>query len=583
MKLQTGPITMALAMLAALGDPFAVVRAEPGYTVQQNVPVAMPDGTKLGADVYLPNTGEKFSAILVRTPYDKRGKEWLAKIFASNGYAVVVQDVRGMNASEGVFIPFIHEKQDGLDTLDWMTAKPWSDGKIGMWGSSYVAYCAVVLAPHGHPALKTIINMSGWGDGEKIAYPGGAMHLMLLLPWMLSSQIHGQGSFQDYDWPTAFRHVPVSEIPASMGVRSVPWEHAMKRSMNDPGPAATTMEGQYDKVDLPILHITGWNDFVARGTLDLVEHLDQAGRSAERPFRKLMVGPWRHDQIWLEETKVGDEDYGPQSRMGIPKVGEICVRWFDRWLKDEKNRLEEEPTVELYVMGSNEWRTFDRWPPRTVAFQPWYLDSVQGANSAAGDGLLSPALPQMGERDGFVFDPMDPAPTTGGVNFHFFLDNLGPKDQRPVENRSDVLVYTSAPMTKDVDVIGPLQVVLFASTEGKQTDFTAKLVEVRADGYARIIEDGIKRGPDAVDGRPVATMEPASVYRFTIDLGATAITIKQGHRLRVEVSSSNFPKYTRNPNTGENSETAAVFNKVRQTIFHSPTYPSHVLLPMVQP
>ncbi|UCC30425.1 MAG: CocE/NonD family hydrolase, partial [Phycisphaerales bacterium] len=182
----------------------------------------------------------------------------------------------------------------------------------------------------------------------------------------------------------------------------------------------------------------------------------------------------------------------------------------------------------------------------------------------------------------FVYDPMDPVPTTGGVNFHFFLDNLGIKDQRPVEQRDDVLVYTSPRLEKDLEIIGPLQAVVYASTEGKQTDFTAKLVEVRADGYARIIEDGIKRGPDAVSAEEVTAGEPGKIYCYSIDLGATGISIKKGHRIRVEISSSNFPKYSRNPNTGEPAEFATEFRKVRQTVVHSPEYPSHIVLPVLE-
>ncbi len=558
-------------------------KAQTAFTRQENVKVAVSDGVHLAADVYLPSEGKTFPSVLIRTPYDIRGSEWLANMFASAGYAVVVQDVRGMNASEGRFIPFTHEKQDGLDTLDWMAGQPWCSGKIGMWGTSYVAYCAVVLAPTGHTALKTIINMSGWGDGERIAFPGGAMHLMMMLPWMLSNQIHGQGSFHDYDWDKAFRHVPVSDIPSSLGVRSAQWDGAMQAIHNGTKLTPSLDARQYLSIRVPIFHITGWNDFVARSTLELYEQITRASQGGTGgPFQKLMVGPWRHDQIWLRETKFGDEDFGSAARMGTKKIGQLCIKWFDRWLKGIENGIDREKPVELFIMGENDWREYDQWPPKQVQYQSLYLTSKSGAIGAKGDGKLSTIKPDGDASDSFAFDPMDPVPTTGGVNFHFFLKNLGPKDQRPVEQRSDVLVYTSEPLEKDTDIIGPIKAIIYASTEGVSTDFTAKLCEVRNDGYVRIIEDGILHGPDAIDGEPVKSMEPGRVYRFTIDLGATGIHLAAGHRLRVEISSSNFPKYARNPNTGEAAEFATEFKKVTQTIYHSLEFPSHIVLPVVR-
>lgn len=577
-RIMTKATMLAVTLLVPLS-----AKAKPAFTKQESAKIAMSDGVHLAADVYVPSEGKTFPSVLIRTPYDKRGKEWLASMLASAGYVVVVQDVRGMNASEGRFVAFVNEKKDGLDTLDWITAQPWSNGKIGMWGTSYVAYCAIVLAPTGHPSLKTIVNMSGWGDGAQIAYPGGAMHLMLMLPWMLSNQIHGEGSFHDYEWHKAFYHVPVSEIPSSLGVHSPQWEGAMQAVRAGAKTDTSMAARQYAKIKMPIFHITGWNDFVARSTLDLYEHITRASEDdADAPLQKLLIGPWRHDQIWMRETKVGDEDFGPAARMGSKNVGKLCIRWYDRWLKGIDNGIDKEKPVKLFVMGDNAWREYDQWPPKQVEHQTWYLTSTKGANSTRGDGKLSTVKPKGDGSDRFVYDPMNPVPTTGGVNFHFFLNNLGPKDQRPVEKRSDVLVYTSDPLDKDTNIIGPVQAVVYASTEGTHTDFTAKLCEVRSDGYVRIIEDGIRHGPDPVDGTPVESMKPGKVYRFTIDLGATGIRIPKGHRLRVEVSSSNFPKYARNPNTGERPETAVYFRKVTQQVHHSPSHPSHVVIPVLK-
>lgn len=557
--------------------------SDEGFVRKPNVAVPMSDGNSLTADIFLPDKGQKFPTILLRTPYSRmQWADHLGKPLAQQGYAVVLQDVRGQqgSAEAGDFHPIVREKKDGLDTLDWIAAQPWSNGAIGMWGSSYNAYCGLILTPENHPNLKAVVNISGWGDSAGMVAPGGAMHLMCALPWSLSNQIHGKGSFADYDWPEVFKKIPVSGIPKSIGIDSPQWEYMLKGWNSDVLHQEASIAGRYDRIHTPILHITGWNDFICRYTLDIYEGVAAAQTAENRPFQKLVVGPWRHDQYWGTDTKVGDEDFGAAAQMGANKIIKLSVRWFDRWLKGKQNSIEKEPPVRLFVMGKNEWREFDRWPPAAVKSQKWYFGG-SGSGGLAGNGTLSTSISNAERKDEFVFDPLNPVPTTGGVNFHFFLDNLGVKDQRPVENRRDVLVYTSPPLKEDLDIIGPLQAVVYASSEGRQTDFTAKLVEVRDDGYARIIEDGIKRGPDGTSQGSVTTMEPDQVYRFTIDLGATAIAIPKGHQLRVEISSSNFPKYSRNPNTGEPPEFTTEFKAVRQTLYHSPQYASYILLPCV--
>lgn len=570
-------------LAAVMGLAPWTVAAEPEFSKQSNVSVEMADGVELAVDVYLPKTGKTFPVVLVRTPYDKRGMKFVVGAFVSKGYAVVLQDVRGQQASKGEFRPIVNEKKDGLDTLDWIARQPWCDGNIGMWGSSYVAFCGLIVVPEKHPNLRTIVNISGWGNTPAFTTPGGAMHMMCALPWVLSNQIRGKGSFRDYNWPDVFRHLPVSEIPSAIGADSAQWQHMIQgwnsRQLHTDGSIA----GRYGDVAIPIFHITGWNDFVARHTLDVYEGIGGAtAGGGKRPFQKLMVGSWRHDQFWTTATVVGDEDFGPDSAMGSKRLLALSARWFDRWLKGIDNGVAKEKPVNLFLMNANEWHQYDQWPPRRVTNQRWYFDSDGGANSAAGDGRLSTALPVQPGKDRFVYDPMKPVPTTGGANFHFFLDNLGPKDQRSLEQRKDVLVYTSAPFKREMQVVGPLQAVVYASTEGKQTDFTAKLVEVRQDGYARIIEEGIKRGSDAAPAGNREAQEPGQVLRYTIDMGGTGIVIPKGHRLRVEIASSNFPKYSRNPNTGEMAEWASEFKKVRQTVLHSEEYPSHIVLPVLR-
>lgn len=573
-------------IIAHHGFQLGSAHGEPRGTFKRrdNVQIPMSDGIRLSADLYLPKGKTAVPVVLVRTPYGKRQLgPYLAEPLAKKGYAVVMQDVRGMGGSGGMHIPFIHEKKDGMKTLDWIAKQTWCDGNVGMWGSSYLGYCAMIVAPEQHPALKAIFNISSWANTEDMTSPGGAMHLMITVPWTLSRQIRGKGSLSDFDWPTAFRHIPVTDIPASLGVESPVWEGAVAMFTSDFLSQTASVSGRYDRIRTPIFHLTGWHDFVARLTLDAYEGVDQARFAKnERPTQELMVGAWYHDQQWGEVgTRVGDEDFGPASAMDIERIVDLTVRWFDHWLKGVDNGVTKDKPVKLFVMGPNQWRSFERWPPRRVEFQKWFIDSERGANSLHGDGRLSTILPSVDGNDTFTYDPMNPVPTTGGANCHFFPKTLGIRDQRPVEKRKDVLVYTSAPLKRDLTLIGPLQAVVYAATTGRHTDFTAKLVEVRSDGYARIIEDGIRRGPDSSRLRQLEPMTPDKVYRFTIDLGATGLVIPAGNRVRVEISSSNFPKYTRNPNTGEPPEAATVFESVTQRIYHSNEYPSHVVLPVL--
>ncbi|MCH8243227.1 MAG: CocE/NonD family hydrolase [Planctomycetes bacterium] len=559
-----------------------VLGGEPSFTKRSDFKVRMSDGVNLAVNVYLPKIGTEFATVLMRTPYSKNGMGWIAEPLAEAGYAVVVQDVRGQFASQGTFIPFIFEKKDGIETLDWVAKQPWCDGNIGMWGPSYLGYCALIVTPEGHPHLKTVINAAGWGDTTLMTAPGGAMHLMVALPWTLSSQISSGGPSGGIKWDEAFQRTPVIEIPTFYGMDSRPWKGMVELSSSPDTDSNMNISRRYEDIKIPTFHISGWYDFVGPTTIDAFEGIDRAARKRNGAMHKLFVGPWLHGQIYNGGTRIGEEDFPPSINVGVDKLADMSVRWFDQWLRGKDTGITMEKPVELFVMGENRWRKFDQWPPKRTRFEPWYFGSDKGANSTAGDGSLSGTEPARSGEDRFVYDPMNPTPTTGGSNSHVFPDNTGIKDQREVEKRSDVLVYTSEVLERDMTIIGPVKAVIFAATEGRHTDFTAKLVEVRPDGYAANIVDAIKRGPDPIDGKRVEHMEPGKVYRFTVDMDATAITIKRGHRLRIEVSSSNFPKYTRNPNTGEVPEYATEFRKVLQTVHHSPEYPSHVSLPVMQ-
>jgi putative CocE/NonD family hydrolase len=536
-RVELSRLSLGLVVTLCLLASPTFLYADNDVRKEVGVKIETPDGSRLATDIYLPSSGEQFPVILIRTPYGKGQMEVFAQFFVAHGYAVVVQDVRAKWSSDGEFIPFVNEQQDGLTTLDWIQQQSWSSGTIGMWGSSYLAFCALSLATTGHPSLKTVFNISGWLDEAKMISPGGALHWMLTLPWLLHESAQRSRSLKDYDVEKLFWFTPLKDVMPSIGIEGPLWENP---------DTLKSLDFDYTAIQIPIFHITGWYDFVYPSTLELYERASKVSSG----FQKLMVGPWVHDQIWSPFTEAGDVDFGDESAMGIERVNELALRWFDRWLKGVNNGITKEPPVTLFVMGPNEWRSYQNWPPEGVTFERWFLSSKAGANGLSGDGGLGESLPlDTAPLDSFTFDPMDPVPTVGGANFHFFPDRLGIRDQRDVEQREDVLVYSSEPLTEDMLIVGPIEAKIYASTEALDTDFTAKLVEVHEDGYARNIVEGIVRGScrNSIDSSE--PMEPGRIYELTIDLGATALVIKRNHGLRLEISSSNFPKYDRNPNT----------------------------------
>jgi predicted acyl esterase len=532
----------------------------------KTVDVLTEDGARLVTDLYLPGDGDRFPVVLLRTPYGSQGNVWLGENLAVAGYAVVIQNVRGMNGSEGDFVPFVHEKKDGLETLEWVLEQPWSNGRVGLWGSSYSGYCAFEIASTGHPGVVSLFNVSGWSDLKPLMQHGGAFHLMAHLPWFYI-YAEGQPNPPPAAWDSIFQTVPESDL--------FPGAEAEPEFANS----------AYDHSGfaMPIMQISGWYDYIYPNVLETYNSI--AKTAVEPPSQRLIIGPWAHNDVMNGVTRVGDEDFGPSAKTDRQWVLTQTLNWFDHTLafKPIDDDFWSAKPVRVFVMGDNHWLEFETWPPEDIEYQTWYIDCADRANSLKGSGTLSQKLPSGAKYDFFVFDPNNPVPTTGGANSNFFPENLGPKDQSSVEARQDVLVYTSQPIEKDFVMLGPIHTILYAATEAKDTDFTAKLVVVRPDGYARNMEDGIIRGRYAnptPDSLPVFV--PKQVFRFEIDLGATALRINKGDRLRLEISSSNFPKYDRNPNTGENPFTAVEFKKARQTIFHYPDFPTCVVIPVLR-
>ena len=343
-------------------------------------------------------------------------------------------------------------------------------------------------------------------------------------------------------------------------------------------------------VKVPALQIGGWYDLYPAGTLNLYNGMRDRGGSREaRSNQRAIMGPWIHSASNM--TVAGDVDFGTASQLDLR---EVELAWFDRWLKGIENGADREGPLKIFVMGINRWRDEDRWPLERTEYTPFYLHSGGGANSAAGDGLLSRLGP--GENgsdrdsihgapsDSFTYDPMFPVPTRGGGNCcDPHLVPWGAYDQREIEARSDVLVYTTEPLEHDLEVTGPVVLTLFASTDCRDTDFTAKLVDVFPDGRAINLTDGILRGRYRNGTDHQELLVPGQVYEFTVDLWVTSNVFRAGHRIRLEVSSSNFPRFDRNPNTGNPFGLDAELRAAHQTVYHDGARPSRLILPLIPP
>ena len=556
--------------------PRAHAFAAEDIVVEYNVMVAMRDGVRLATDVYRPNASGNYPVILTRNPYGN-GSEGdnlqSAQFWVSHGYAYLYQDVRGRYDSEGAWYPVIHEARDGEDTLRWAGEQTWSNGKVAMIGGSYMGLDQWQAASRGSLYLKTIVPRAAAINPYRELHPGGAL-LLGQAAWVLS-MAGRTGQTQSHDWSEYFWHLPVETLDEAIGYQIPFWKDWVRRASYDAYWEDIDMEARIGKLKIPVFSIGGWFDAWLAGTLRGHELL-QARTELERPRQKLIIGPWPHDRN--ASRKAGDIDFGPEA---IVEFDRLTLSWIDYWLKESDNAIGGEAPVQLFVMGENRWRSEQTWPPEKVEYRPYYLHSQGGANSSGGNGILSPRMPGDEPFDRYDYDPRDPVPTRGGNLAGVPGFAQGPLEQGEIEARRDVLVYSSQPLEEDLEVTGPLVVTLYAASSARDTDFTAKLVDVYPDGRALNLADGIVRARYRESSREPSLLESGQIYRFQIDLVATSNVFKQGHRVRLEISSSNFPRFDRNLNTGKPLGRDSAMLTARQRVFHDPEHPSHILLPII--
>lgn len=566
--LRTVPTLLAVSALVIAAAAGPAPAAEPAAAgadlpvqVEENVRIPMTDGVTLAAKVFRPKVeGKRFPALMLLRYWQTGEQE--ANFFAPRGYACVLVDCRGRGKSEGKWEMYVNDPKDGFDAQTWIGKQPWCDGGIGMFGQSYNAFTQTMTAPLANPHLKCIFPVEGQQTNFGHVYNDGVMQLnMVFTAGLYTTGPTAVLPHKPIDDPF-FRRLPLvkvcDEFPDAYWVRE--W---FEHPRFDDHWKRYGVYGKYDKVKVPAFFATGWYDnLVHEGFKNFKGFREQGGSKEAREGTKIRVGPTVHGGAY------GQFD--------------LALRWYDFWLKGKANGIDKEAPVQIYVMGADRWRNEQQWPLPQTKFTDFYLASGGKANTLNGDGSLAAGGEPAKESppDTYVYDPEDPVYTLGG-NISTNPEVGGPQDRRVRQDRQDVLVYTTAPLEKDTEVTGPVEVKLYAASDAVDTDFTATLTDVHPDGKAIHICEGIRGVTFRESLENPTPIEPGKVYEYTISLWETSQLFRAGHRIRLEISSSNFPRYARNQNTGLPFGTSAEVKKARQTIYHDAQRPSRLILPII--
>jgi putative CocE/NonD family hydrolase len=562
---------------AASGEPPALPT-----TLQYDVPVPMRDGVLLATDVYRPDASGRFPVILMRTPYNKADERDDALFFAARGYAFLVQDVRGRYDSGGAWLPFRHEADDGYDAEEWAAKQPWSNGDVVTYGGSYAAIDQWLAATRHSTHLKAMapeFSPSDLYDG--MFYPGGAFQQAIAQTWgtLVAERVKQSASLANDPWTKVFAHLPVVRALDVIGRRLRFYEEWLEHPSHDSYWKALAWRDSFADVDCPAFLVHSWYDVfnVRHGNLENFERLRATGPKRFRDAHRLVVGPWEHGP---HGTKVGEVEFGPKS---IIDLQELELRWFDHYVKGIDNGAERDAPVKVFTMGENAWHDYADWPVPGTRRVSYYLRSGGRANTLLGDGGLGETAPGRAERpDRYTYDPKDPVPNAGGGNCCWpKILPWGPLDQRAVERRDDVLVYTTPPLAGDLRVTGAVSAELWVTSSAPDTDFAVKLVDVDPGGFAMNLTDGIARARYRSSAERPELLEPGRATRISVDVGNTSNLFLKGHRLRVEISSANFPRYSRNTNTGRQPEIDTETRPAEQTIWHDAEHASRLVLPVL--
>ena len=580
--------------------------------VEKNVPAPMRDGTALYADIVRPDAPGRFPVLVNRGPYGKEStsndESRSPRYFARHGYVVVNQDCRARFESEGDnYYPLINEAQDGYDTVEWAASLPWSNGKVGSIGQSYLGATQYLLAQNNPlpPHLRAMapVSASASFHDSWVYHTGGALewgwmapyaiykgrntlarkNLSHLLP-VMDSYVEPGNNFALPLTADEYAHLPLRDWIDRLKDAAPYMADYLNNPDDSPYWKSINLLDNMAGINVPMLHISSWYDIFLEGALNAFSAITQRGTDPlVRSSQKLFIGPWAHLLPYSVPTSkdAGEADFGAEAMVSIH---DLQLGWFDHWLKDRhwlkdpQTNIMDEPPVTLFVMGENRWRQEYEWPLARTSYTSFFLHSQGDANTLNGGGVLSTEHPGDEAADSYIYDPADPAPTKGGPTL---IIPQGVYDQRDVESRPDVLVYTSEHLQHEMEITGPIMVEIYAASSARDTDFTAKLVDVQPDGYARNLQDGIIRARYRDSRESPSLIEGGRVYKYAIDLCSTSYLFRAGHRLRLEISSSNFPRFDRNLNTGAPLGEGASGEPAKQTVCHSAGYPSRIILPVI--
>ena len=576
--------SVAVSLLGALG-----LQAQPSsVVVERAVPATMRDGTVLRADIYRPKQDGRYPVLLQRTPYNKTGSVAFGYLAAANGFVAIIQDVRGRYTSEGEWYTFRHESEDGYDTIEWAAALPYSDGRVGMWGGSYVG-ATQMLAAIAHPphlaGICPVVTASNYHSNW--TYQGGAFEQWFNESWTsglaqdtLNRQVEKDTNALGGVWTLPMSAYPLfnNKTNESLGELAPYFIDWLAHPYFDDFWKQWSIEDHYSQITVPALHVAAWYDIFQDGSLRNFQGLTrEAANPAARSGQHLLIiigghaGGGRH---------IGAVDFGAAAAEF--DENQLTLAWYNFLFKGSKNQFSEK-RVRIFVMGANKWRDEDDWPLKRAQATEYFLHSTNAANSLRGDGTLSTQAPDSAApADHFTYDPANPVPTIGGP---LCCDPAhlpaGPRDQRPAEARDDVLVYTTEPFTRDTEVTGPVMLNLYVKSSAVDTDFTGKLVDVWPDGFAQNLTEGILRARYRESQAKPELLNPGQIYQLKISLWSTSNVFLKGHRLRLEVSSSNFPRFDRNLNTGRTGQFETHWTTATNTILHDSEHTSALVLPMV--
>ena len=560
-----------------------------------NVPVTMRDGVVLYADVYRPDDDGRYPAIVNRTPYLKDlfypvASYMKAPLMAAAGYNVVIQDVRGTGFSEGICDPAGHQDEDGYDTVEAIAAMPWCDGNVGMMGESYHGFSQLACARANPPHLKAICPfMTSWTKFPAI-YDFGVFS-PVLYGWIAGRAMERERYYPGQYAPEAIEKLryyagrsaeqaawlPMKDMPAANveGVPELQFQRDLLENIDNKAYLASIgrVEG-FEETRVPTLNVTGWNDFLRDKTIyNYTQFRDRGGSAECREDSKLIVGPWAHDSLMAGGYE--GERYGPEATGDGFGITEKMIEWFDRWLKGIETPFAGGAPVRLFVMGRNEWRDEWEWPLARTRFVPYYLHSDGGAQTCLGSGVLTPEKPGDEPADRYDYDPMDPCPATTDEPLRMLT-----QDQKPIQMRRDVLVFTAPAVTEETELTGPVVAELYASTSAPDTDFVARVSVVRRDGRVRKLGAKLVRGRYR-NGEVPEPMVPGEIYRFRIEAANVCMVLNPGEAIRLDVTSSLFPEADRNLNTGGRVGYESQGVVAHQALYHDAAHPSALILPFI--